>query len=232
MKKWNWVKRAVTFGLIGSLTVGLCACGGGGKNENAALAKEHVYRVKDIELPKIEGDDWNIHATAHKDGKVYLLMEVYHWREEKEGEENDIRLMSLAEDGSGVEIVKLEMPQWERRVKPDAGGSEVPDTETGTETDPNPDYGVMPLTEPQTGTEGEDDTAPEGNGEEGDTTPEGDGGEGDTTSEGDSVPEDAEGDEAVTVEPEVYVTPNDAWENSYYNNYIFGADGRIHPDPN
>lgn len=233
MKKLSWAKRAAALGLIGSLAAGLCACGGKDKNENAAMAKEHVYRVKEIELPKIDGDDWNIYATMHRDGKVYLMMEVYHWQEEKEGDENDIRLLSIAEDGSGVEMVNLEMPKWERRVKPGAG--DVPGTD--------PDGGVMPLTEPEPGMEGGSASEEDGGG--GDSVPAEDGGGGDSVPAeegggGDSVPaeegsegdSEAEDDEAgigmPTVDTEAYPMQNDAWENSYYNNYMFGADGRMY----
>ena len=57
MRKGNLVKRAACLGLIFSLAAGLCACGGGGKNANSALAKENVYRIQEITLPEIDGDD-------------------------------------------------------------------------------------------------------------------------------------------------------------------------------
>ena len=74
-----WLKRTLCLGLICSMAIGLCACGGGGgKNENSALAKENVYKMQEIALPEIDGDDFNVFASAHKDGTVHLLMQVYH----------------------------------------------------------------------------------------------------------------------------------------------------------
>lgn len=227
MKKLNWVKRAVTLGVIGSLAAGLCACGGRDKNENAAMAKENVYKVQEIELPEIDGDDWNIYTTIHKDGRVYMMMEIYHWEEQQN--QRDIRLMSIAEDGSDAQLIKLEMPEWEPRVNPDGGT--VPDTEPdgGNAPDTDPDVGVMPLTEgqtdPEAGAEGEGDSVTGEDGAEGDSAAgedaEGDGAEGDSEAEGD-ISDEPE----VAVEPDVM--PGDVWENSYYDNYIFGADGRMY----
>ena len=48
MKK-NWWKKAVTAGLTAAMVLGLAGCGkGGDKMENAALAKEHVYKFQEF----------------------------------------------------------------------------------------------------------------------------------------------------------------------------------------
>ena len=236
-----WLKRTLCLGLISSMAIGLCACGGGGgKNENSALAKENVYKMQEIALPEIDGDDFNVFASTHKDGTVHLLMQVYHWNDEKfsENPQTDIRLMSIKEDGSDVQMLELEIPEWERQSDQGApgatNGGPVPRTEAGDAADP--------AAEPEAGTEaGEDgtegdtadsaaepedgtDTEGEGTPEDGsDTQPEG---EDDTAGEPEGETQEGIADDAFAVEPE-YV-PQDIWENSNYNNFVFGADGKIY----
>ncbi len=258
-----WLKRTLCLGLISSMAIGLCACGGGGgKNENSALAKENVYKMQEIALPEIDGDDFNVFASTHKDGTVHLLMQVYHWNDEKfsENPQTDIRLMSIKDDGSDVQMLELEIPEWERQSDQGApgatNGGPVPRTEAGDAADPaaEPEAGTEAgedgtegdtadsAAEPEAGTEaGEDgtegdtadsaaepedgtDTEGEGTPEDGsDTQPEG---EDDTAGEPEGETQEGIADDAFAVEPE-YV-PQDIWENSNYNNFIFGADGKIY----
>lgn len=81
MKK-VWRKRTVAMGLAAAMVLGLSACGkGGNKMENAALAKEHVYQFQEFEMPDLGGDDYGIRASVHRDGKIYVMAQVYHWSE-------------------------------------------------------------------------------------------------------------------------------------------------------
>lgn len=216
----NWFKRIATMGLVCSMVAGLCACGGSRKNENAALAKEHVYKVQEIELPQIDGDDYNIYASTHRDGEIRLMIEVYHWSSEKN--QTDIRIMSIAEDGSDVQMSKLDIPKWEPQVPPN----------TGTEPGGEPDGGIMPLVEPRTeadpGAEG-DDEGQEDPQVEGDPEAEGQGdsaAEEGAEGEGDTEAEEEAGIEEPVAEPDYGYS--DISENSYYSNYLFGGDGRMY----
>lgn len=235
----KWWRRALSLGLVLGLTAGLCACGDGGGSDNSALAKENVYKMQEFALPEIEGDDYNVFASTHRDGMIYLMMQIYHWSEEN-GNQTDIRVLSVKEDGSDAKMVPLEIPEWEHRVDPDsATGSgsgsdmgisplaraagetmpltEEPETEEGTEGEAEGEEGTEGETEGEEGTEGE--TEGEG-GTEGDTEGEG-GTEGDIEGEGDT-----EGDSEFSV-PDTYM-PEDVWENSSYNTFTFGADGNIY----
>lgn len=248
MKRNRW-KRVLSLGLVCALTAGLCACGNGGKTKNAALAKENVYKVQEIAMPDMGGDDYNVYASAHRDGYVYLMAEVYHW--DSSDATTDIRVVSIKDDGTDVQMSQLEIPEWESRIDSDAvsntepeGGEAVPYSgmRTSSEEDLNTGDGENPEEaaegdgnsegEPQPESEREGDTGGEAQPE-----PEGEEGTGGETETGDD-PEgaeepagegDAEGtediDTSMAVEPDM---PVDTWENSNYNNYIFGADGRIY----
>ena len=210
MKKRSWGKRAGCLGLIFSLAAGLCACGGGGKNANSALAKENVYRIQEITLPEIDGDDFNIYTTAHRDGTAYIMIEVYHWNDEKysANRQSDIRIMSIKDDGSDVQLVRLDMPETESLSDQDMTGG------TGSGGGP----AVQPRTETQSSEEPEAD--PEG--EEGsEADPDGEeGSEADPEGEQDAMADSMIADPGYM--------PNDVWENSYYNSFIFGADGKVY----
>jgi len=109
MKK-SWLKRAAAFCLALGLVVGLCACGGrDDKPANAGLAKECVYKLSSVSMPDLGGDSYNVLGSAHKDGMIYLMVEVYHWEEASQN--TDIKLISMQEDGSGAQVKDLEIPQ-------------------------------------------------------------------------------------------------------------------------
>ena len=120
MKK-KFGKRLIAFGMALILTVGLCACGnenqsegGSGKNkknENAALAKENVYHVQEIELPKFYepgNGNINVYGTAQIDGKINMLIQVYDYNVYNE---YDFRLLTMNEDGSSLQVTNLEFPE-------------------------------------------------------------------------------------------------------------------------
>ncbi len=252
----RWLKRTLCLGLIGSMAIGLCACGGGGgKNENSALAKEHVYRVQDIALPEIEGDDVNVFASSHQDGEVRLLMQVYHWNDEKFNENpvTDIRVMSIKDDGSDIQMKNLDIPEWEPQAGTGAGGGissggrPMPRTEEepagedageegrAAEPEGGEDAGAEdpaggegdPAAEPDS--EGGDDAAAEPDSEGGDdaaTEPDSEG-EDDAAAEPEGEAEGDMLDDGFGVAEPDYV-PQDIWENSSYNNFSFGGDGKIY----
>ncbi len=117
MKK-NWGKKALCGGLIASMALGMCACGGD-QNVNADLAKENVYKVDAYDFPDLEGDNYYVGNTVYRDGRIHMSVEVAHWDETESG--LDYRLISMKEDGSDLQMVRLEMPASEGR-----GGAVMP----------------------------------------------------------------------------------------------------------
>lgn len=111
MKK-RLVSRCLSFGLALAVTAGLCACGGGGSEADPDLAKENVYRMKEIELPQLynpESGNMNVLASAVRDGKINLLVWLRDWSAEVYNE-YDYRLISMNEDGSDAKVTPLEIP--------------------------------------------------------------------------------------------------------------------------
>lgn len=124
----NWFQRAMGIGLVLALTAGLCGCGGEGKkNENAALAKENVYKLSSIEFPDLGGDDYGIRSSACLNGMIYMVVQVYHW-DEGNGD-TDLKLISMKEDASEMEVVSLEMPAKETVAGYDGSDSDADDAE-------------------------------------------------------------------------------------------------------
>lgn len=87
---------------------GLTACGGGDPMANAALAKENVYRMQEITFPDLGGDDSSVRGSCLWDGRVYVLLQVYHWS--SDSNDQDFKLVSVNQDGSDAKVVSLEMP--------------------------------------------------------------------------------------------------------------------------
>lgn len=106
MKK-NGIKKGISIALAAAMTLGLAACGKGGGTTSADpnLAKQYVYSCQDIELPVL-GDNYSIQTGAYRDGKIYFLATVYTWDEN--GDSQSLELISLNEDGTGVEQTKLQ----------------------------------------------------------------------------------------------------------------------------
>lgn len=115
---------------------GLTACGGGDPMANAALAKENVYRMQEISFPDLGGDYTNVQASYLWDGRLYVMMQVYHWT--SEGSDQDYRLVSMNQDGSDVQTITLQMPE-EKNVDEfvneamGSGGTEPEQNENGDE---------------------------------------------------------------------------------------------------
>ncbi len=225
MKK-NWWKRALSIGLVFGMTAGLCACGGG-KGQDASLAKVGVYKMQEFDMPEIDGDDYNIIATTHKNGKIYLMMQVHHWTEE--GSSEDIRLLTMEDDGTEIKMTTLEIPEWDYQT-PGAGSVDMPvmpRTETegdgNGEADSEEDTGSDDAADPEEDN-GSDDAADseENTGSDDENDPEGDTGSGDGES-----PEDEREPNAPDSDGEI-PEGEEVWENSSYENYNIGADGNIY----
>ncbi len=108
MKK-DLLKRGLALGLAAVLTLGLSACGGGGKDENSQLAKENVYSFQ--EITQIDGDE-NINDMVFLDGKLYLMTTKYSWDEEGNSESVFGYYVSNA-DGTDKNFVQLTGPKRE-----------------------------------------------------------------------------------------------------------------------
>lgn len=252
MKK-IWTKRAVSVGLAAAMTLGLAGCGNGGKKmENAALAKEHVYKFQEIQMPELGGDDYSIRGSMYRDGTIYMMAQVYHWSEGSD--DNDMKMLMLKDDGSDVQLVNMEIPDWRTQsggtggAEPEGGGANgSPDSEDGSN-------GAAGGSDSETGTEGASGIArTEGDG--GDETGTGDGSSDETGTEdgsgNETGTEDGSGDEAGTeggegtesgeggdtegvatadvgMADDMFSVGGDIYENSYYGEFNFGANGMIY----
>ncbi|MCI9143788.1 MAG: extracellular solute-binding protein [Lachnospiraceae bacterium] len=223
MKK-RFFKRAVSIGMALALTLGLSACGGGNKKENAGLAKENVYKFEAFTMPDIGGDDYNIYTSNYKDGIIYLVLQVYHWSENNA--DMDIRMLTMKEDGTDVQLTPLEMPEWKGASgnagaagEPGEGGAAVGRPIARTEEGAAGD-----TTEPETEEGATEDTA-EPETEEGaaeDTTePE--------TEDGDTAePDTGEDIIDMPIDEGFNMPEQNFYENTYFGNYTFGADGMLY----
>lgn len=125
MKK-TFLKRALALGLAAAMTVGMCACGGkdgegdggsgsgkkDGKNTNAALAKEHVYRGEDITISDqiVGANNCYCIASFEKEDAVYAFMENYSYDDETYESSEAIQMYVIPKDGSAAKAVTLDTP--------------------------------------------------------------------------------------------------------------------------
>lgn len=108
MKKGLW-KKGLALGLAAAITLGLSACGGGGKDENTNLAKENVYSFEDTGL--ISNDE-SINGMIYLDGKLYLLVNNYTY--DDEGNETHVfGYYKSNADGTDKSFVDLALPERE-----------------------------------------------------------------------------------------------------------------------
>lgn len=126
------LKKIFTAGLALALVVLLCACGGSAEGEdtgglsagsdtrgvagasagipgnaNAALAKENVYGVSEVEIPGL-ADRGSVQSVARWDGRVYAVMKITDW--ENGSKYNKYYVLSMDEDGNNLQTVFLELP--------------------------------------------------------------------------------------------------------------------------
>lgn len=92
--------KILSVGLVLTLVVYLCACGDStaqrgetgavkeestssatpADNANAALAKEHVYRVSEVEIPEMPDDgSGSVECAVRLDGRIYAVMKLFDW---------------------------------------------------------------------------------------------------------------------------------------------------------
>ncbi|HBA49255.1 MAG TPA: hypothetical protein DCZ91_15965 [Lachnospiraceae bacterium] len=232
MKK-IWLKRAVSVSLSLAMVLGLAGCGkGGNKMENAALAKEHVYKFQEIEIPDLGGDDYSVRGSVYRDGTIYLMAQVYHWSENSD--DIDMKMLTMKDDGSNVQLVDIEIPDW--RTQSGSGGSTEPESGDGADGSSEPEEGAGAVAR----TEGEgaeatgSESGSEGESESGAGTEGEDGAE--SGSEGESGSESGtEGEDGADVSAEAEIddgmltgSENNIYENSNYGNFVFGSDGMIY----
>ncbi len=108
MKK-DLLKKGLALGLAAVMALGLAACGGGGRDENSQLAKEHVYSFQ--EITQIDNDE-NVNDMIFLDGKLYLMTTKYSWDEEGSSEIVFGYHVSNA-DGTDKNFVQLTTPKRE-----------------------------------------------------------------------------------------------------------------------
>ncbi|MCH5345383.1 MAG: hypothetical protein J1E64_15255, partial [Acetatifactor sp.] len=110
--------------LLLSVAFGLCACGRSATEsgkENDALAKEYVYRFQEIEVPDFGGDEYEVCASDYRDQRIFLLMKVI---DREHYNDNDIRILSVGDDGSGAAVVPLETVPWNPVLEDGSAASE------------------------------------------------------------------------------------------------------------
>ena len=110
--------------LLLSAAFGLCACGRSAPEsgrENDALAKEYVYRFQEIAMPDFGGDEYEVCASDYRDQKIFLLLKVTDWEHYND---NDIRILSVGDDGSGASVIPLETVPWNSAVEDGSGALE------------------------------------------------------------------------------------------------------------
>lgn len=131
MRKKKGLHKLLCAGLVAVMTLGLCACGEDEAvaNANAALAKEYVYGYEEIELPAVEGEgDVNINSVARYDGRIYMVINIYHW-DEVDGSNEEIKLISMKEDGTDMQSVDIDFSQTDGSMHDDmADGEEAEDS--------------------------------------------------------------------------------------------------------
>ena len=141
------LKKALCTALVFALTISMCACGkdkdnqgdAGKKNVNAALAKEGVYREKELNFDL--GPDYQLLSSCKLDDRVYALAGTYNYNQETSVSEMDLYLLSCAVDGSDVQKKKLEIPELQLPE-----GVTVPENNGGDSSDGTVDIMPMPRT--------------------------------------------------------------------------------------
>ena len=108
------IKRVLCTVLISTILLGFTACGkgktavdaaGGWGEDNAALAKEFVYTEQMLELPETLGNA-SVQQVTQMDSNIYAVWEIYG---NEEMPESKLRLMSMKEDGSGIQFKNMQI---------------------------------------------------------------------------------------------------------------------------
>lgn len=108
------VRRVFCTVWIVTILLGFTACGkgktavdaaGGWGEDNAALAKEFVYTEQMLELPETLGNA-SVQQVTQMDSNIYAVWEIYG---NEEMPESKLRLMSMKEDGSGIQFKDIQI---------------------------------------------------------------------------------------------------------------------------
>ncbi len=108
------LRRIICAGLVLTTLLGLTACGGeksidrtagGWGEDNAALAKEFVYTEGELELPEDLGNA-SVRQVTQSEETIYAVWEIYG---KEETPESKFRLMSMKEDGSGIQFKNMQI---------------------------------------------------------------------------------------------------------------------------
>lgn len=115
MKKKKGLRKLVCAGLVLSMTMGLCACGGEKKttSADASLAKQYVYSYEEIQLPADLADNASISSVIRQNDRIYMVADIYKWDEETYTSTREIKLLSVKEDGSDLQTIEVETPDAE-----------------------------------------------------------------------------------------------------------------------
>lgn len=161
MKK-SWIGRGLALGLTAVMTLGLCACGGKGM-ENAAMAKEHVYKMTPVELPGLERTsednlerNVSVMQSRRVGDRIYLILRTDVWGMVDDGYENSTEYAMINMDLTGGDQKHTVIQVPER----DENGGGVPDVEEPVEEPAEPEDDAASTEET-----GEDTEAPDGEAE-------------------------------------------------------------------
>lgn len=104
-------KQITSLCLLLSILFSFCSCGNvmETEDENAALAKEHVYQFQEITMPDLGGDEISVCASAYRDQTVSLLIKVTDWEDYND---NDIRILRFRTDNLDCVVSTLETIPW------------------------------------------------------------------------------------------------------------------------
>ncbi|MCH5343604.1 MAG: extracellular solute-binding protein [Acetatifactor sp.] len=141
MKK-HWLKKAVSVVLAAAMVMGLSACGrggdggsgirGGNVSQDPNLAKQYVYSYEEFELSDL-GDDFRMYDLQKIGDRIYWAVSVYHWSDERSY--SDLRLLSVKEDGTDLQMAELQLPESESGTDgeaEDAGTNDAAKSEQDT----------------------------------------------------------------------------------------------------
>lgn len=99
-------------------------------NANTALAKENVYRVREIEIPKpADGGAISVKSVSRLDGGICAVMEIYDW-----DNVHKYFLFTTDKEGKVLKTAFLEKPE-DMETEPPGDGEEG--AKTVAEADPN-----------------------------------------------------------------------------------------------
>lgn len=145
MKLW---KRVLSATLATAMVLGLCACnkesgigsgiGGNDGNKKAentetSLAKEYVYRLEEFDFSSFANkNDCSVMKLTKSDDMIYMVMRAYN-----EDYEEVYELVKMNDDGSGMELLKL---QTDMEQNEEADVSEVSEVDTDEEGEISSQY--------------------------------------------------------------------------------------------